>query len=238
MAKRVLLLRHAPIAADHLGRLIGASDVPLDPAGRQRVAASASRVLRWNPEACYCSPLERRRQTAAAVAPDLPLTVDPDLREIDFGRWEKRTFGEAAATDLTLLGRWAKFDADFAFPGGESIGSFLARVQSAANRLIQAEYQTVLVVTHGGVIRTMICHLLGIEPRKYSAFDVPYAAMAVIDLFDGRGVLAALRRPRRRRTDMARIMLVTGGCRSGKSAMRSRWPNRCRPRGSSWPPAR
>ena len=52
-----------------------------------------------------------------------------------------------------------------------------------------------LAVTHGGVIRTMICHLLGLEPRNYLAFDVPYSAMAVIDLFDGRGVLAALVRP-------------------------------------------
>jgi len=52
----------------------------------------------------------------------------------------------------------------------------------------------VLAVAHGGVIRTMICHLLGLEPHRYVAFDVPYAALAVIDVFDGRGVLAALER--------------------------------------------
>jgi broad specificity phosphatase PhoE len=61
--------------------------------------------------------------------------------------------------------------------------------------LIHAEAQTVLAVTHGGVIRAMICHLLALEPRQYVAFDVPYAAMVVIDLFDGKGVLAALERP-------------------------------------------
>ena len=51
-----------------------------------------------------------------------------------------------------------------------------------------------LVVTHGGVIRTMLCCLLGLELQKYVAFDVGYAALAVIDLFDGRGVLTALKR--------------------------------------------
>ncbi len=218
MAKRLLLLRHARIVADHVGRLIGATDVPLDPSGEAQAQALADRVLRWGPQACYCSPMQRCRQTAAAVAPDLPLLVDPDLREIDFGQWENRTFAEAAAKDPSLVDRWAAFDLDFAFPAGKAWATFLRRVQAAADRLVSAEPQTVLVVTHGGVIRTMICHLLGLEPRKYVAFDVPYAAMAVIDMFDGQGVLAALERPELWRTVMAEIVLVTGGCRSGKSA--------------------
>jgi alpha-ribazole phosphatase len=125
----------------------------------------------------------------------LPPQLDPNLREIDFGACENRTFAEAAAEDPTLADRWAALAPDFAFPGGENVGDFLRRMQAAADRLVRAEAQTVLAVTHGGVIRTMICHLLGIEPRKYLAFDVPYSAMAVIDVFDGRGVLAALVRP-------------------------------------------
>jgi hypothetical protein len=41
----------------------------------------------------------------------------------------------------------------------------------------------------------MICHLLGLAPHCYVAFDVPYAAVVAIDLFDGKGVLSALERP-------------------------------------------
>ena len=52
-----------------------------------------------------------------------------------------------------------------------------------------------LAVTHGGVVRMMICHLLGLEFRQYVAFDVPYCGLAVIDLVGGKGVLAALERP-------------------------------------------
>jgi len=132
---------------------------------------------------------------ALAMVPDLPLHFDADLREIDFGQWENRTFAEASAGNPSLVDRWAAFAPDFAFPGGESLGGFLHRVQAVADRLIRAEARTVLAVTHGGVIRTMICHLLGLEPRQYVAFDVPYAAIVMIDLFDGKGVLAALERP-------------------------------------------
>lgn len=195
MAKRLLLLRHAPIMARHVGQLIGATDVPLDPSGEAQACDWARRLHRWSPETCYCSPLRRCQRTAALVAPDLPPLVDPDLREIDFGDWEQRTFQEAARLDPSLMQRWADFDLDFAFPGGESLAGFLDRVRAAADRLVQSRESTVLAVTHGGVIRMMICHFLGLDPQKYLAFDVAYSAMAVIDVFDGRGVLAALLRP-------------------------------------------
>jgi alpha-ribazole phosphatase len=195
MAKRLLLVRHGRVAASSIGQLIGATDVPLDSLGEAQARTLADRVRRWEPLMCYCSPMQRCRQMAQAMAPDLPLHFDSDLREIDFGQWESRTFSEASADNPSLVDRWAAFAPDFAFPGGESLVGFLHRVQTAADRLIHAEARTVLAVTHGGVIRTMICHLLGLEPRQYVAFEVPYAAMVVIDLFDGKGVLAALERP-------------------------------------------
>jgi alpha-ribazole phosphatase len=195
MATRLLLLRHAPIAARYVGRMIGATDIPLDPAGEAQARTLAERLTRWTPQTCFCSPMQRCRQMASAVAPDLPPHVDTDLREIDFGQWETRTFAEAVGDNPSLVDRWAAFSPDFAFPGGESVGGFLCRVRSAAERLVHSEAQTVLAVTHGGVVRSMICHLLGLEPQHYVAFDVPYSALAVIDLFDGHGVLAGLERP-------------------------------------------
>jgi broad specificity phosphatase PhoE len=195
MAKRLLLVRHGRLGANYVGRLVGATDLPLEPAGQLQGQALADRVMRWAPQTCFCSPLQRCRQMAALVAPNLPPQVDRDLREIDFGRWETWTFTDAAAQDPSLVDRWAEMSPQFAFPGGENLGDFLGRVRAAADRLTRAEAQTVLAVTHGGVIRAMICCLLGLAPDRYVAFDVPYAAMVVIDLFDGRGVLAALERP-------------------------------------------
>ena len=79
--------------------------------------------------------------------------------------------------------------ADFAFPGGEGLAGFFERVSAAADRLAADDADTVLAVTHGGVIRAMICHLLSLERRHYVLFDVDYAAVVVLRLFDGRGVL-------------------------------------------------
>jgi len=194
MAKRLLLVRHARV--DTGGRLVGATDVPLDAVGRRQSQALAERLRRYAPAACFCSPMQRCLETAQA-ATTLTLQVDPDLREIDFGRWENRTFAEAAADSPETMRRWAAFDADFAFPEGESVGGFLERVRSAAARLTSAESEVVAAVTHGGVIRAMLCCLLGIEPRHYAAFDVPFATIAVVELFDGGGLLSALLPPER-----------------------------------------
>jgi alpha-ribazole phosphatase len=194
-AKRLVLVRHGRILAEHVGKLIGSTDVPLDPASEVQARAMAGRVIRWAPQVCFCSPMQRCWQTAAAIAPHLTPHIDADLREIDFGRWETRSFAEAAAQDPSVVDCWAEFRSDFSFPGGERIADFLARVAAAAGRLIRADAETVLAVAHGGVIRAMICQLLGLEARKDVALRVPYSATVVIDVFDGQGVLAALEPP-------------------------------------------
>lgn len=194
MARRLVLLRHARIAADRVGRMIGSTDVELDALGHRQAAAVGPLVRRWHPERFFVSPLVRCRQTAAAAMPHIEFTPDDDLREIDFGRLEDRSFSEAAREDPTLAERWREFSPEFTFPGGESIGGFAARIIRAADRLACDEAPTVMAVTHKGVIRAMICHLLGLAAWQYVLFQVDYASLVVIDLFDGRGVLAAIER--------------------------------------------
>jgi len=189
MAQRLLLMRHAQVAAGLQGRLVGSSDVPLDATGQAQARAAAAGIARLAPQACVCSPMQRCRQTAALAAPALPPSLDADLREIDFGQWEKRTFAEVAAAQPDVVDRWAAFDPTFAFPGGESVGDFLGRIRAAAGRLTRLDAGTVLVVAHGGTIRALVCHYLGLEPRRYVLFDVRYAATVVIELFGERGVL-------------------------------------------------
>jgi broad specificity phosphatase PhoE len=211
MARRIVFVRHACTDAPH-GALVGSTDLPLSPLGLEQARALAPLVAGLGAGAVYCSPLKRARQTceilvgdadgitAGAVVPQqhtagaaVPqVHIDEDLREIDFGAWELKSFEQIAAADGAAVDRWAAFDRGFAFPGGESLGGFLARVRRCAKRLCADEADTVLAVTHGGVIRAMICHLLGLRPRQYVLFDVGNASCAIVEVFDGKGVLSAL----------------------------------------------
>ena len=192
MAERLLLARHAETAPQYQGRLVGASDVALGDKAPEQIRTLAQTILPYSAEICLCSPLSRTRQTATGVAEQngLNVLIDQDLREIDFGRWDNKTFPEIAAQDPHLVEEWSACPTNFRFPDGEHTDDFLTRVQAAAEVLTARPEKTVLAVTHGGVIRAMICHLLRLPPEHYLLFDVQPAGLTVIDLYNQGGILA------------------------------------------------
>lgn len=194
MARQLLLVRHATIASEYAGRYVGSTDVGLEEEGIRQAEALASLIGSRHPARCFSSPLLRARQTAEAISRStgLDVEIDHDLREVDFGRWEARTFEEISAAWPGDVSRWAEMPEDFSFPGGESISGFSARVRRAADRMAADPAEVVVAVTHGGMVRGMICHLLGLEFRHYILFNVRRAACATIDIFDGAGVLSGL----------------------------------------------
>ncbi len=198
MPTRLFLLRHGPTSAPP-GCFAGSSDVPLSGQGLVRldnIKAQLKDVDCW-----YCSPMLRTRQTLQHLR-HLKFKVgepvyDERLCEIDFGRWELQTFADIAAQDEELLPAWNQY-LDFVFPEGEAVPAFIQRIEamlavfSGMETSAGTSTNTVAVVTHGGVIRTMICLALGISPRNYLLFDVQPASLTVLDLFSEGGVLRGL----------------------------------------------
>ncbi len=140
----------------------------------------------------FCSPLPRAIETARlAIEPfGAKFDIDSDLREIDFGQWEGLTLTEMICDPDRVAG-WAQFAPDFTFPGGERLGDFLDRVNGLARR-VSGLNRPVTLVCHGGVIRTLICTFLGLDPRHYLLFSVECASISQVDLFGDRGVLVRL----------------------------------------------
>ncbi|MDD4889132.1 MAG: histidine phosphatase family protein [Phycisphaerae bacterium] len=197
MARTILLVRHGYVGDQYAGRYLGATDVPLCSKLISRLDPLTHWLAARSPASLFASPMLRARQTAERVSPaGLQPQFDDDLREIDFGRWEGLTYAEIAAnaTPAELAG-WAAADDDFAFPGGEQLGGFRSRIRRAADRLVSLPGEAVVAVTHGGVIRQMICHLLRLDVRRYLLFDVRCATAAAIDWHDGGGALAGLNLP-------------------------------------------
>lgn len=193
--QKLLLARHASTGPEYQGRFIGASDIPLAESGPVEVARLAGVVAPFAPPVTFCSPLLRARQTVELLARQAGIGAiheDQDLREIDFGRWERLNFAEIAKGDSELVKRWSAWDENFAFPEGEVVADFLARTGAAAARLAARPEETILVVAHGGVVRALICHLLKLEPRHYLLFDIKPARLTSIDLFPEGGVLTGL----------------------------------------------
>src|SRR3954469_1430554 len=157
------LLRHGQTEHTPERRFSGSSDLPLSELGRAEARAAAKHLADRGIDVVVSSPLQRCRETAQAAADvlGLPVEVDDDLRELDFGEWEGLTGDEARARNPLALGRF--FGAtDVRAPGGESIADVSARVGRARARILEKHAgETVLVVSHVTPIKLFLAAGLG-----------------------------------------------------------------------------
>ena len=191
---RLLLIRHAATEASAKKLLLGSTDIGVSSAGLQQLERLPS-LVRSNPESWYCSPMQRALQTAEKLQSfgviDQQCIVDERLKEIDFGRWEQKSFAEIEQSDPDLIPAWSQYD-DFVFPGGETVAVFAGRVAEMLDVFRSTGEKQIGIVTHGGVIRNMICLSLGISTRNYMLFSVNPASLTIIDLYTEGGVLTGL----------------------------------------------
>lgn len=190
---RLLLVRHGETGDQYTGRYIGSTDLPLSAHGREQ-ARRLTDILPAGVGRCLCSPMLRARETAeiALAGRDCRLEILESLREIDFGRWEGLSFAEIVAQDPGLVDDWRQDPLDFTFPGGEQTRHFWQRAQEALAMTVALPEDEVLVICHGGVIRVMICLLLGLSFEYYLLFAIKPAALTVLDVDGQQGVLLGL----------------------------------------------
>jgi broad specificity phosphatase PhoE len=146
---RLLLVRHGETDWNADGRLQGQTDRPLSGFGREQARRLADELATEDFEAVYSSDLARARETAEIVGArlGLPVEVDPDLREKDWGNWEGLTAVERDRVDFV----------------GESTESHQERILRALRRISERHPGggNVLVVTHGGSMRRVQTAALG-----------------------------------------------------------------------------
>jgi ribonuclease H / adenosylcobalamin/alpha-ribazole phosphatase len=191
-----LLLRHGQTALSAERRFAGRGDIPLTELGLEQAAAAAARLAaRGGIDLVLTSPLLRARQTAQAVADaaGVPLAVDDDLAETDFGSWEGMSFAEVMARWPDEMAAWLA-NADAAPSGGESFAAVAVRVDAALDRLLAAQQgQTVVVVSHVTPIKTMVCRALLAPTAALFRMHLDVAALSEAAWFaDGPALLRSL----------------------------------------------
>jgi len=163
---KVLLLRHGQTEWNALQKYQGHMDIALNDTGREQ-AGKIARYLHDNEniEAIYCSDLSRSRETAEIIAHELHLQVQVDkrLREIGFGSWEGMTYEEVKCMYPEEYEKWFNNNLEIKVPGGESVDELLARSLPVLSELAERHEGTVLVVSHGGLIKTVLNYMRGNE---------------------------------------------------------------------------
>ena len=191
---KLLLVRHGETDWNLARRYQGHSAVPLNQKGIQQAEQLARRLSGEKIHALYSSDSPRALETAKQVlnlqeqAP--ALQKDARWQEICFGAWDGLTYEEVEAKWKSEVTAWYADPVNFSPPGGETMLQMSKRVQSALNDLkSRHKEETVLIVTHGGVIQILLCMLLGVEFDRYWQFRVAQASLTLIRFYDDAAIL-------------------------------------------------
>lgn len=159
----LLLLRHGETEWNLSGRWQGqAANTPLTDTGRAQAYSVARRLQGWPIRAIYSSDLQRAFETAQIVGAALNIPPVPvaGLRESDVGQWTGLTWTEIKTrfpdqVQAMLAGE------DVCRGGGESYAALQARLAAAVEPIAaQHAGDTVLLVSHGAALRSLIAHVL------------------------------------------------------------------------------
>ncbi len=132
-------------------------------------------------DAVYASPLQRCVKLAVALNLGDPIT-DARLMELNFGDWETRAWDDIPREFFDV---WAQDYANLAPPQGETFGQLQQRATHFLEELkLQNAGKHVLLVTHGGLIRALLAHVLNMQLKGLFRFNIDYASVTELDFSD------------------------------------------------------
>ena len=185
---KIYLIRHGETDWNQAGLLQGQTDIALNAQGLEQAREAAERLKEVPFEIAFCSPLIRAKRTAETIIGDrkITLTTDERLRELNFGPWEGvdiRTIKDAASQPFTNPGSYIPPE------GAESFAQLYKRSGEFVDQVLlplEGTYETVLVVAHGGVNRSILNPVLNIPVDDFWRVHMGNCATAILDCTDGK----------------------------------------------------
>ena len=175
------LIRHGEPVGGRKYR--GQIDDPLSEKGWAQMHNAVGHFKQW--QHIISSPLTRCHEFAHSLAQqhDIPLSVEPRLKEVGFGAWEGKTAAQISTNDADLLFNFKRDPQTYRPQGAETIADFYQRVSLAWDELTTLyDGQHVLIVCHAGVIRMILAHVLGMPPANAYRIQVGSAAVSRISI--------------------------------------------------------
>lgn len=181
---RIYFVRHAQTEWNYQRRWQGIRDIELNAFGREQVAAVRDLFTGVSLSHIYVSDLSRARETAQAIVDSTgaPIEVLSSLRERSFGDWEGHTNEELNEQYPDEMAAYRADRDTYRPPNGQSWNEFSAKavatVEAIANKHLD---DTIAIVSHGGLIRSFINHVLGITRGRFMRFRVDNASVSIVE---------------------------------------------------------
>lgn len=181
----ITLVRHTTLEIA-TGICYGQSDIDVSSNFSNEQAVLSQKLKSYAFDAVYTSPLQRCHKLAYAICTDANLNLahhnivlDERLKELHFGDWESHPW-DSVPRDVFDV--WANDYANLAPPNGETFSQLQARAKNFVDEVKRnTQYQHILVVTHGGLIRALIAAALELPLKRLFRITLDYASLTQIE---------------------------------------------------------
>jgi alpha-ribazole phosphatase len=174
---KLTLIRHTSLQIQS-GICYGQSDIDVAASFMDEALGTQSKLTNIAFDAVYASPLQRCVKLANALNLGEPI-LDNRLKELHFGDWEMQAWDDIPRD---IFDDWAHDYANLAPPNGETFSQLQQRGIHFLDEMLSKHLnENVLVITHGGLIRALLAHVLNMELKGLFRFNIDHASVTELD---------------------------------------------------------
>ncbi len=190
MLTKLYLIRHGETEGAETRRYKGHIDVPLSENGIRQIKKLSEHIIKNSStgiSSVYCSDLCRAVKSAEIIAE--PFGVRPvilkGLKERNFGAWEGMSFDEIEDKYPDEFKAWADNPLEFSPMEGENTVEVRDRAMRALDQILEKNKgEEIAIVAHGGIIRIILCEILGVPLENLFRIEQDFAALNVIEFWE------------------------------------------------------
>ena len=165
----IYIIRHGETRKERVFNLDGYPDGDLTKTGFKQAHLTGKHLSKVRINAIYSSDLKRAVQTAEIISSyqqDLHVGINKQIREIHMGVFHTSSEDQIRKDHPEFYNEFLKKDTDFRYPEGESGEEVLLRTLKFLKSIKFKKLDSICIVCHGGVIRSVISHFLGLPQYK------------------------------------------------------------------------
>jgi|TARA_B100001094_G_C18068087_1_gene738522 broad specificity phosphatase PhoE len=168
--KKIIIVRHGQTNANAEGKTQGQIDTDLNNIGLDQ-AKKAGQYIRANYSIneAWVSDLKRTQQTANQITKNFK--TSELIREMSFGKWENHLFENIISEYPKLVKEYAEASESFRAPEGESFKDMHIRSVDFLKNINMKDKNELLIVSHGGFMRVLICSILDLPIKNLINFQ-------------------------------------------------------------------
>ncbi len=182
---KMYIVRHCETDGNARRIFQGHTNLDINELGGKQLEALGEKFENVHLDAIFSSPLIRTKRTANAISKNgnVPIFYRNDLIELNGGVYEAMTYKDIGERYPEFNDMWSKHPWDFAPENGEKMTDAYERIWSAIKSIAEDNKdKTVAAVTHGGVIRCLLCKLLKNDIKKLT--EIPFGDNTAVSLLE------------------------------------------------------